>query len=124
MIGAVMDEQEQLMPIRNVMARIGDECRDLGEFTDRFQHTLSPVLAHLRMDERCHKDVQSLDALSQSLTSLANYIREIVKVLPEEYEVNTKAALASVQMSELQRRLRGAPLSEEPDYESGELELF
>lgn len=120
----VMDKQEHLMPLRVILSTISDECRELGEFVNRFQYTLSPVLSQVRMDERCHQDVQSLDALSQRLNSLAGYVQEINKLLPEELHVDASDALASISMSELQRRLKGLSLPLVPEHLSGELELF
>lgn len=124
MAGTAVEKIENLMPLRVILSTISDECRELGEFVDRFQYTLSPVLAPLRMDERCHKDVQALDALSQRLALLAGYIREVSKVLPEEARVDTSNALAVVSMSELQRRLRGLSAPLVPEHSAGELELF
>lgn len=124
MAGAVMDKKGNLMPLRVILSTISDECRDLGQFVDRFQYTLSPVLSQLRMDENCHKDVQALDALSQRLALLAGYIKEVSKVLPEESRVDTSDALAVVSMSELQRRLKGLSTPLVPQGSSGELELF
>lgn len=119
-----MGTKENLMPLRVILSTISDECRELGEFVDRFQYTLSPVLANLRMDESCQKDVQSLDALSQRLALLAGYIKEIAKVLPQESHVDTSNALAVVSMSELQRRLKGLSAPLVPEHSAGELELF
>lgn len=120
----VMDKEGHLMPLRVILSTISAECRELGEFVDRFQYTISPVLAQVRMDERCHQDVQSLDALSQRLSSLAGYVQEISKLLPEELDVDVGNALASISMSELQRRLKGLSLPLVPEQLSGELELF
>lgn len=124
MAGAVMEGKEHLMPLRVILSTISDECRELGEFVDQFQYTISPVLAQMRIDERCNKDVQSLDALSQRLALLAGYIKEVSKVLPDESHVDTSNALAVVSMSELQRRLKGLSAPLVPETSSGELELF
>lgn len=124
MAGTTMDEEGNLMPLRMILSTVGDECRELGAFVDRFQYTLSPVLAQLRMDEHCHKDVQSLDALSQRLALLAGYIKEVSKILPEEFRVDTSNALAAVSMSDLQLRLKGVSAPLVPEHASGEFELF
>lgn len=120
----VMDGEEHMMPLRVILSAVSNECRDLGEFVDRFQYTLSPVLAHVRMDERCHRDIQALDALSQRLAALANYIKEVSRFLPEEFDVDTSNALAIVSMTELQHRLKGISQPLVPEQMSGELEMF
>lgn len=119
-----MDREEHLMPLRIIMATISDECRELGVFVDRFQHTLSPALAHLRLEEQSHQDVQLLDSLSQRLAALAVYIKEISNILPGEFHVDASNALASVSVSDLQRRLKGLSMPLVQDHSSGELELF
>lgn len=119
-----MDKREHLMPLRDILSIIGSECRELGEGVDRFQHTLSPILAHLRLDERSHQDIQSLDTISQRLASLAAYVKDIGKLLPAELDVDVDNAVGSITLSELQRRLRGLPASFDPGHSAGELELF
>lgn len=122
MTRSAQDKQQHVMPLRDVMSIISDECRDLSAFVDRLQHSLSPALIHLHMDEQSHQDVQSLDALSQRLASLAAYVKEISTLLPETLDVDASNALASVSLSALQRRLQGA--SAHSDHTAGELELF
>ena len=119
-----MDGQASLMSLRDVLARVSAECRELGEFTDRFQHILSPALAHLRLDDQAHQDVQALDRLSQSLAALAGYIEAIGGGLPDDLKIDAREALAKIPMVELQRRLKGAPVSADSAHLPGELELF
>ncbi|GAN79219.1 hypothetical protein [Acidocella aminolytica] len=112
------------MPLRLILSAIGDEFRELGEFTERFQLTLSPAVRRLALDEQCHRDVQSLDLLAQRLAALSGYILEISDLLPEDLLLDSRRALASITLSELQYRLKGAPLPQEQGHISGELELF
>lgn len=119
-----MDEREHWMPLRDILSTIGSECCELGECVDRLQHTLSPALVRLGLDERSHQDLQSLDAISQRLAALTAYVRELGKLLPAELNVDVNSAVEMVSLSELQRRLRGLPAPLGPVHSAGELELF
>ncbi len=116
--------EEDQTSLRCILSAIGEEFRELGRFTDRFQLSLSPAVGRLALDGACHRDVQSLDLLSQRLAALSDYILEISQLLPEELSVDSRRALASITLSELQYRLKGAPVPAEEGHRSGELELF
>ncbi len=111
-------------PLRSILSAISDEFRELGRFADRFQLTLSPAIHRMALDQACHRDIQSLDLLSQRLIALSSYILEIVEILPEDLRLDSRQALASIPLSELQYRLKGAPVPENPEHVSGDLELF
>ncbi|WP_298213888.1 hypothetical protein [Acidocella sp.] len=117
-------EAGETVSLRAVLDLIGDELREMGRFADRFQASLSPALTRLALDPQCHRDVQSLDLLSQCLTALGDYILQISRLVPAGLEVEHGPALASIPLAELQYRLRGAPPPECEDRRSGELELF
>ena len=110
--------------LRFILSAIGEEFGELGRFTDSFQLSLSPAVRRLALDAACHRDVQSLDLLSQRLAALSAYILEISTLLPETLTLDSRRALASITLSELQYRLKGAPVPMEKDHITGELELF
>ena len=111
-------------PLRLILLAISEEFGELGRFADRVQFTLSPAARDLALDLTCHRDVQSLDLLSQRLAALSEYISAIGKLLPEEFRLDSRHALASITLSELQYRLSGAPLPVCEACRTGELELF
>lgn len=115
---------ESYTPLRSILSAIGEEFRELGSFADRFQLTLSPAVQRLALDAACHRDVQSLDLLSQRLVALSEYILKISQLLPEEVHLDSRRALASIPLSELQYRLKGAPIPADDVQRTGELELF
>lgn len=116
--------EEHRSSLRFILSAIGDEFAELGRFTDNFQLSLSPAVQRLALDTSCHRDVQSLDLLSQRLAALSSYIIEISELLPDNLELDPRRALASITLSDLQYRLKGAPIPVESDHLSGELELF
>lgn len=116
--------QDSDTPLREVLVRVGAECRDLGAFTDRFQHILSPALHYLGLDDQIHQDVQTLDKLSQCLAALAGYIQAISDGLPDDVKIDVSEALAKIPIAELQGRLKGAPMVSDSAHLPGELELF
>jgi hypothetical protein len=118
------DAEEHRTSLRFILSAIGDEFRELGRFTDSFQLSLSPAVRRLALDASCHRDVQSLDLLSQRLAALSTFILEISELLPENLKLDSRRALASITLSELQYRLKGAPVPMEKGHISGELELF
>ncbi len=120
----LLNANEPQTPLRLILLAIGEEFRELGRFADRFQLTLSPAVQDLALDFNCHRDVQSLDLLSQRLAALSEYISAIGKLLPEEFRLDSRHALASITLSELQYRLSGAPLPVCEACRTGELELF
>jgi hypothetical protein len=111
-------------PLNSILEALGEEFCELGRFTEEFQSTLSPALLQVAGNAQCHRDVQSLDLLSQRLTALSKYVLTIGKLLPADWEVNSQHALSNITLSDLQYRLKGAPLPENLEHESGELELF
>lgn len=118
------DRQDSLVSLSTALSRIADECRDLGAFTDRFQHILSPALAHLKTDHKCHQEVQGLDNLSQNLSALAAYIAMISILLPQDIKVDLHEALEMIPVSALQMRLKGISDPYDFDHPRGELEIF
>lgn len=111
-------------PLSSILEALGEEFHELGKFTEEFQTSLSPALLQVAAHPDCHRDVQSLDLLSQRLTALSKYVLTICRLLPEDWQVNSQHALSNITLSDLQYRLKGAPLPEEADHQSGELELF
>ncbi len=117
-------ETKQHAPLCAILEALGEEFYELGRFTEQFQTTLSPALLQVAINHNCHRDVQSLDLLSQRLVALSQYVLTIGRLLPAEWQVNSQHALSSITLSDLQYRLQGAPLPEEASRQSGELELF
>ena len=110
--------------LRFILLAVGEEFRELGHFAERFQLTLSPAVKRLALDAACHRDVQSLDLLSQRLAALSDYISEISQLLPAELNLNSHRALASIPLSDLRYRLMGAPAPINEAHRTGELEMF
>ena len=118
------DAEEHRTSLRVILSAIGEEFRELGRFTDNFQVSLSPAVRRLALDAACHRDIQSLDLLSQRLTALADYILDISQLLPEALSLDSRRALSCITLSDLQYRLKGVPVPMEEGHRSGELELF
>lgn len=117
-------DEVHLTSLRVILARISDECRELSAFIDRFQQALSPALVCLADEQECHRDIQSLDLLSQCLESLSVYMAGLTHVVTDDMRVDSRSALANIPLSDLQYRLRGKPLPLERTHVSGELDLF
>lgn len=118
------EDERHHAPLSKILAALGEEFFELGRFTETFQSTLSPALLQVADNAQCHRDVQSLDLLSQRLTALSKYVLTIGSLLPADWHVNSQHALNTITLSDLQYRLKGAPIPEEMERESGELELF
>jgi len=118
------EDERHHAPLNSILEALGEEFFELGRFTEEFQSTLSPALLQVAGNAQCHRDVQSLDLLSQRLTALSKYVLTIGKLLPADWQVNSQHALNNITLSDLQYRLKGAPLPENLEHESGELELF
>ena len=118
------EDERHHAPLSSILEALGEEFFELGRFTESFQMHLSPALLQVADNAQCHRDVQSLDLLAQRLTALSKYVLTIGRLLPEEWHVNSHHALSNITLSDLQYRLKGAPLPEDIDHESGELELF
>lgn len=118
------DAEAKQTSLRFILSAIGQEFRELGRFTDSFQLSLGPAMRSLALDASCHRDIQSLDLLSQRLAALSAYILEISELMPESLILDSSRALASITLSELQYRLKGEPVPVEKGHISGELELF
>jgi hypothetical protein len=111
-------------PLAEVLQALGDEFMALGQFTENFQISLSPALLRVANDPECHRNVQTLDLLSQRLAALSGYVLNISRALPTDWRVNSQAALRNISLSDLAYRLQGAPIPEQVEMQSGALELF
>ncbi len=111
-------------PLAEVLTALGDEFAALGRFTEQFQTSLSPALLRVANDPECHRNVQTLDLLSQRLAALSSYILNVGQSLPREWRISTHAALRQISLADLAYRLQGAPVPEQVEKQSGELELF
>jgi hypothetical protein len=118
------EDERHHAPLCSILEALGEEFLELGRFAEQFQTTLSPALLEVANNPNCHRDVQSLDLLSQRLTALSKYVLNIGRLLPEEWQVNSHTALSNITLSDLQYRLKGAPLPADVEKQSGELELF
>lgn len=111
-------------PLTEILVALGEEFSALGQFTESFQTSLSPALLRVANDPDCHRNVQTLDLLSQRLTALSHYVLSIGREVPKDVRINSQIALRNISLADLAYRLRGAPLPPEPEKHSGELELF
>lgn len=118
------EDERHHAPLTSILEALGEEFFELGRFTEEFQTNLSPALLQVASNSQCHRDVQSLDLLSQRLAALSKYVLTIGKLLPSDWQVNSHHALSNIALSDLQYRLKGAPLPENLEHESGELEMF
>jgi len=118
------EDERHHAPLNSILEALGEEFFELGRFTEEFQSTLSPALLQVAGNAQCHRDVQSLDLLSQRLTALSRYVLTIGRLLPPDWQVNSQHALSNITLSDLQYRLKGSPLPENLEHESGKLELF
>ncbi|OYV32528.1 MAG: hypothetical protein B7Z81_12635 [Acidocella sp. 20-61-6] len=118
------EDERHHASLTEILEALGEEFLELGKFTESFQVSLSPALLRVANDPECHRNVQTLDLVSQRLAALSKYILMISHLLPQEWRVNSNTALNHVTLSDLAYRLRGAPVPELPEMQSGELELF
>ncbi len=122
--GCSDEDERHHAPLCSILQSLGEEFFELGRFTESFQSNLSPALLQLAGNTQCHRDVQSLDLLAQRLNALSHYVLTIGRLLPQDWQVNSHHALKNITLSDLKYRLKGAPMPENLDRESGELELF
>jgi hypothetical protein len=118
------EDERHHASLNAILEALGEEFCELGRFTEQFQTHLGPALLQVANNPNCHRDVQSLDLLSQRLAALSKYVLTICRMLPDDWRVNSESALSTITLSDLQYRLQGAPLPEEQDRMSGELEMF
>jgi hypothetical protein len=111
-------------PLTEVLEALGAEFRALGQFTEQFQTSLSPALLRVANDPDCHRNVQTLDLLSQRLAALSTYVLSIGRAVPQDWRINPNAALRNISLSDLAYRLQGAPVPEQEALQSGALEMF
>jgi hypothetical protein len=123
-VSQVQPSEGEHAPLNAVLLALGEEFRALGQFTEQFQESLAPALLRVASDPSCHRDVQTLDLLSQRLVALSRYVLTIGEELPKDWRINSSAALRSIFLSDLVYRLQGAPVPEQPEKQSGALELF
>ena len=122
--GQICDAEQGHAPLTEILEALGEEFSALGQFTEQFQSSLAPALLRVANDPECHRNVQTLDLLSQRLAALSAYVLTIGRLLPDDWRVNSQKALYNITLSDLQYRLCGAPVPKQEALQSGSLELF
>jgi hypothetical protein len=112
-----------VMPISNVLHRIGLELADISRWLIHMQTIVSPLVSDTTSCDTVHQ-IQNLDHMSQKLTALADFLSALAPETPAHWELDPTAATRVVTLSDLTSRLLA--IAEEPVTEvvSGECELF
>ena len=71
-------------PLREILEALGAEFLALGQFAEQFQVFLSPALLRVANNPECHRNVQTLDLLSQRLAALSAYVQSIGHEVPDD----------------------------------------
>jgi hypothetical protein len=111
-------------PLTEILVALGEEVLALGQFTEQFQTSLSPALLRVANDPESHRNVQTLDLLSQRLAALSAYVLTISRSVPDDWRINSQAALRNISLADLAYRLQGTPVPQQEELQSGSLELF
>jgi hypothetical protein len=122
--GTTCDSPHDHAPLTEILLALGEEFSALGQFTEQFQTSLSPALLRVANDPECHRNVQTLDLLSQRLAALSAYVLTIGRALPDEWRINSSTALRNISLADLAYRLKGAPVPQQEELQSGSLDLF
>jgi hypothetical protein len=109
--------------LKQILALLGEEVRELGHLTEQLQTTLSPALLRIVDDTDCHKNVQLLDLVSQRLGGISAFVHSLAPLVPPSWQIDATLALRNVSLSDLARRLSGHPSAALED-QAGDLEMF
>lgn len=115
---------EDLMQLRSVLSIMSSELKELSKNIDQVQVALSPILKSICFDAQSHRDIQSLDIVSQKLSSLSCYACELNKALPEDFMVDTQSALSFISVFQLKENLKGVNQNGSHVHFMGDLEIF
>jgi hypothetical protein len=110
--------------LKEVLVALGNEFSALGQFAEQFQSALSPALLRVANDPECHRNVQTLDLLTQRLAALSAYMLTIGRSVPSDWRINSQSALRNISLADLAYRLSGVPVPQQEELQSGVLELF
>lgn len=107
-----------LQPLSRTLGACAGELAALADRCEALQAGLAPAL----QSGAAIEEAQSLDLLTQSLAAVADYLHALSHTLPGDWQVDPHGPARIVPLTELARRLVGAPLPPPP--ESGELDFF
>jgi hypothetical protein len=107
-----------LQPLSHALGACATELAALADRCEALQAGLAPAL----QSGAAIEEAQTLDLLTQSLCSVADYLHALSAGLPADWSVDPTAAAALVPLTELARRLTGGALR--APAESGELDFF
>ncbi len=107
-----------LQPLSRTLGACAGELAALADRCEAMQAGLAPAL----QSGAAIEEAQTLDLLTQTLAAVSDYLNVLAAGLPAEWAIDAAPAVATVQLSELARRLTGG--SYHPPPESGELDLF
>ncbi len=120
-------ERRFLTPCGEVLSRVGQELQGVAAATQRLQDSLCEILSEVLPPEHggIH-DIQEIDAITQQLENLAQYIQALSTA--EEFAFDTERASKYLTLADLAARLRDPGLDAvEPDLattSAGDVELF
>jgi len=114
------------LAIGEVLRAVGQELADLGRLASDLQTVLSPAEAWAARNRAALDRLQSLDALTQRLEGMSEFLRILAPTVPAHWPCDAARAAESLTLSGLARRL-GRPVGAAcppPDIAAGECELF
>jgi hypothetical protein len=113
-----------VMPMANVLHRIGTELNDIAQWMVHMQTVVSPLVSETASSETIHQ-VQHLDHIAQKLAALADFLAALAPSTPAHWELDPSPATQVVTLSGLTARLLA--MDSEPAQASisaGDCELF
>ncbi|MEO1019191.1 MAG: hypothetical protein AAFY56_16095 [Pseudomonadota bacterium] len=115
-------------PATNVLLRIGHELQSVAEAVGALQDSIGDMLIQNESvgPTEIHA-LQNIDRVTQTVSSLAEFLRELAVSLPPDWLIDTAEATKSVPLLDLAARLSGeTDLGDSARHEaaSGECTLF
>jgi hypothetical protein len=113
-------------PLGDVLRTVGRELADLGRMASNLQAVLGPTEPWLGRDGAVLRRLQSLDALTQSLHGVAEFLQALAPTVPPHWSCDAARAAEGLTLSDLAGRLaqRVADAAALQADEAGEFELF
>lgn len=116
-----------LIPLDEILTRVGVEMFHLASTMDDFQSLISPLIVIAgHHDRHFLRKVQDFDHIAQKLNCLSDYLAALAAQLPRDWRIDPNIASETVTLAELSNRLSARQYNSKPEIKmnSGDCELF
>lgn len=123
MLHASEHTDSPLTPVTDMLGRVSAELQDIAAAVERM-HPLVSAQQAISQDPGYLQALQSIDHIEQKMRCLAGFLTGIAQAAAPGWQIDPRAALAAITLSDLAMRLGGGEPTAQEASSFGDFELF